>query len=369
MNSINGKINILCSGVALGVYIPGISLYYQLTKTGCDVEVFVLENLLPDDIRDKISETKKIFHSNFKLAKIGQKIARDITPGLDQKKIDRLFSQWEGESDTLFILLSGFWLPLFERFGKRSLNESRVIIMHIDSVPSPSWKFLKEKHTGIRTCFLFSHDSQRLNYRLNVSTQSLVPFAQRENRFLLHGGGWGMGTYRNAVDILERRNYMLDIMAYSEDEIHPEKSKNRYFIVDPEWHPWLKNSRNEHIFPPVACVENRRGYQFISRPEYHELFYVGARNKAIISKPGGSTLIDSLASATPLVFLDSFGPHEDFNASLWITLGLGISFTTWEQSDFSDNVLETCHSNLLMAREAPPDFIEVLTGDRKTGIA
>jgi hypothetical protein len=356
----NKKIKLLCSGVALGVYIPGISLQYQLIKIGYDAEVVVLENLLPDTLRNKIPETKQVFHSNFRLAQMGQKIARDITPSLDPEKTRDLFSQWKEDHDSLYILLSGFWIPLFEQYDKKSLSESRVMILHMDSVPSPSWKFLQGRETGAHPVFIFDYDNHAICSRLNVSSQLPIPFQFRDNRYLAHGGGWGMGTYRNAITALENRGHHLDIIAYNASEICPEKVNNRYYMVDPHWHPWIKNSSNEHSFPPVACFEKGQRSQFSSRPEYHELFYVGARSKAIISKPGGSTLVDSLASATPFIFLDSFGPHEDFNASLWIEKGLGVKFSTWENVDFSDELLENCHLNLMKVRETTPDFLELL---------
>lgn len=366
INTTFNKIKILCSGVALGVYIPGVSLCYQLRKLGYEAEVVVLENLLPDAVRDKIPETKNVFHSNFRLAQMGQKIARDITPSLDKEKTEQLFFQWENDHTTLYVLLSGFWLPLFENYGVQHLLDSRVMILHVDSVPSPSWKFLQKKESGAYPVFLFDYQSHKLNFKLKVTEQSPLPFEQRENRFLIHGGGWGMGTYRNAVSTLEHRGAGLDIVAYSENEAFPDKAGERYYLVDPDWHPWVKNHENEHTFPPVSSIEYKVKPQFYSRAEYHELYYVGACNKAIISKPGGSTLVDSLASATPFVFLDSWGQHEDFNAALWIEMGLGITFQTWEKSDFSDELLKTCHSNLVKIWESTPDFVTALTNKKAT---
>jgi hypothetical protein len=352
------SVTILCSGVALGVYIPGVSLQYQLRKIGYDAEVVVLENFLHDDIAKKIPDTKKAFHTNFKLAQLGQKMARDVTPSLDREKMERLFLQWGQKEHNHFVVFSGFWLPLLEKYGEGRPPESRTIdIVHMDSVLSPSWKSFRGRELGARILYLFEYETKKIAFRLNVTDQRPTPFEQRENRFLIHGGGWGMGTYQTVLDTLERRGKMLDIMAYYDSEVYPDKSENRYFMVDPTWHPWLKNRENDHTFPPVARIEKHGANKFTCRPEYHELFYVGARNKAIISKPGGSTLVDSLASATPFVFLESFGPHEDFNAALWTELGLGVTFATWEKSGFSDDILHTCHSNLLKIRESTTDFI------------
>jgi hypothetical protein len=353
------KIIILCSGVALGVYIPGIALNYKLRKIGYETEVIVLENLIQDDIKGKINDTKKAFHVNFKLAQIGQKLARNIDPSLDQNKLNLLYCQWKMGGENHFVVISGFWLLILEQY-KNFINSKtfKLDIIHMDSVPSPSWKSFRGELKGTRTFYLFDYEKRKLHYSLRVTSERHVPYKQRENRFLIHGGGWGMGTYQSKIKEFEQRGQSLDIMAYYPEDVKTENESNRYFMVDPQWSPWIKNSHNEHTFPPVAQLIQNKSHHYKNRTEYHELFYIGAHNKAIISKPGGSTLVDSFSSATPIIFLDSFGPHENYNAALWEDLGFGITYSKWENSNFSDEILLGCHNNLLKAYDKIPDFLE-----------
>jgi UDP-N-acetylglucosamine:LPS N-acetylglucosamine transferase len=73
--------------------------------------------------------------------------------------------------------------------------------------------------------------------------------------------------------------------------------------------------------------------------------------KAVISKPGGGTLLDSLAAATPVVLLAPWGTPEASNGALWEALGFGIEFERWRETEFDDRVLEALHHNLLEAGE------------------
>ena len=41
-------IGVLTSGVALGVHVPGLLLAQRMRERGAQVEIFVLERLLPD---------------------------------------------------------------------------------------------------------------------------------------------------------------------------------------------------------------------------------------------------------------------------------------------------------------------------------
>ena len=71
-----------------------------------------------------------------------------------------------------------------------------------------------------------------------------------------------------------------------------------------------------------------------------------ARARAVVSKPGGCTLIDSLASGTPVILLEAYGYAERSNAEVWIALGYGITFEAWRESGFSIDVLQRLHENL-----------------------
>jgi len=99
------------------------------------------------------------------------------------------------------------------------------------------------------------------------------------------------------------------------------------------------------VLAGLVIDENRSEYR---RGEtFHELYDVIRRSKAIVSKPGGCTLIDSLSSATPVVLLEPYGYAEQSNARIWEHLGYGISYPDWQRTGFDPAVLERLHTNIL----------------------
>ena len=73
---------------------------------------------------------------------------------------------------------------------------------------------------------------------------------------------------------------------------------------------------------------------------------------AVVSKPGGMALAESLMTATPLVFLAPYGQHERINAVTWIDEGFGIWFDEWKARRFAEDALKALHVNLLAARDS-----------------
>lgn|GEM_PF-355575 len=355
-------VTILCSGVALGVYIPAVLIDYQLKKHGIKTEVVVLENLLADDKKVKINENKKAFHKNFRLALTGQKLARDLYPTCSQEKINALFTQWNNDSRRYFIVFSGFWMSfLNEYFKKSKINYLNIDIIHMDADISASWKLFTEDSKIYNNIWLYSWQQKKLLYELPVTSNNPFLYNDRPDRFVIHGGGWGMGTYQSKIPELLENKLNLDIIAYDINEANDDNENTRYFMIDPDWTPWIKNENNNHEFPLFGEIKKNNKTIYKNKNEYHELFDVISKSKAIISKPGGATLLDSLQSATPIIMLDPFGDYEQKNADLWKYLGFGIYYDEWKKSGFSINILEELHKNLLKTRGTlinyPLDYI------------
>jgi UDP-N-acetylglucosamine:LPS N-acetylglucosamine transferase len=72
---------------------------------------------------------------------------------------------------------------------------------------------------------------------------------------------------------------------------------------------------------------------------------------ALVTKPGGMALAESLSAATPAVFLPPFGEHEKQNADLWLSYGFAVSFDAWQRADFAADMLKPSHLNLLKAKD------------------
>ena len=354
-------ITILCSGVAMGVYIPAILLDYQLKSRGVPTDVCVLENLMTDEKKKKVLENKRAFHQSFRLALTGQKMSRDLWPSFDLSYLDKMFERWIREKRKDFIVFSGFWMSVLKEYVKKSgFEDLSIDIVHMDADISASWKSFQEESQPYNHIWLFSWKENKLCYELPVTERPPVPYCERPTRYVIHGGGWGMGTYQSIIPELQDKGLALDIVAYELDEVVNSEGNNRYYMVDPSWSPWLKNSEGNHEFPPFGEVSVGKTPVFTNKPENHGLFDVIRLSKGIISKPGGATLVDSLSAATPIIMLDPFGDYEQKNADLWENMGFGIPINKWKESGYSVSVLEELHDNLLKTKGTLQNYVEKL---------
>lgn len=354
---IKNIVTILCSGVTLGVYIPALLVRDQLRRRNLLADVVVLESLFASDKREKINENKKAFHKNFSVALMGQKLTRNISSSLDHNLVNNLLSCWEKSKRRHFIIFSGFWMPIVEEYRlTKLLKPINVDRCYMDADISVSWRSYQGDTDYCNDIWFFSWEKKKLIYEIPVINKAPIPFAERADRFVIHGGGWGIGTYQSKIPELEKRGLALDIAAYDLTEAVSNKEGNRYFMIDPSWCPWVKGKNDEHEFPHFGEVKDGKFCRFKNKNTYPLLFDYTKKSRAIISKPGGMTLVDSLASATPLVYLEPFGEHEQKNAELWEHMKFGISYNNWKELDYSTEILEFFHKNLLKARGSYIDY-------------
>jgi hypothetical protein len=347
-------IEILTSGVALGVHVPGLLLADRLRERGTPVEVSVLERLLPERKLATAGNMKFAFHRDFRFALAGQRVASAASEAVDDVGVRDLFDAWRRRDVDRFVVFSGFWLPIVEQYASTLDTPPRVDVCHVDSVVSPS--FAKVGPTGLAVDHVWLADAAAgtLPCSIRVAAQPPIPWADRGQRLFLHGGGWGMGTYRERVEELHGHGFDLDVIAYEDLDVTTDGV--RYFMVDPQWHPWLDNG-----YPPLGQVEREQPVTYRRGSGHHGSFDLTRAAIATVSKPGGGTLLDSLWSATPAVLLEPFGEHEQRNADLWCRLGFGIPFDDWRRSGFATDVLADLHTALSDAAPKVPDYAEILT--------
>lgn len=353
-------VSILCSGMGLGVYIPSLLLNYQLRQRGVKTEVFVIESYFNEEKLNKLKENKHAFHNSYQVAVFGHRMAKgDVRPNLDKYKIDELLKYWEENSRKDFIIMSGHWPVIFESYIGRGGNKGlNIDAVRMDTDVAPSWKNFNNNSNYFNEIWLFDNSLKNLPYRISVNKAAPIPFNQRENRFLLHGGGWGMGTYRDKLKELNEKGLYLDIVAYKKNEAEYSFEGNKYYLMEPDWSPWIKNSSGSYEFPPMYEVDRDGNLKALEAEGYQAIFDVCLNCKAIISKPGGGTLLDSLAAATPVVFIEPIAKHEQTNAALWEELGFGISYEKWAKQRFSLGILEKIHNNIFIKMRNTPDFID-----------
>lgn len=350
-------IEILTSGVALGVHVPGLLLADRLRERGVPAGVSVLERLLPARKLATTAAMKWAFHREFRLALAGQRLGTNPAQASSEQAVAELFDRWQRAGLRRFVALSGFWLPILERYVATVGDQVRVDVCHVDSVGSPS--FDKAGPTSLDVRHVWLADARRgiLPYTIPVSTQPPVPWSRRARRLLVHGGGWGMGTYRERAAELREHGFPLDVVAYEARDLAADDGV-RYFMTDPQWHPWLDDG-----YPPLGRVRPDAPVHYRRGSGHHSSFDLTRNVVATVSKPGGGTLLDALWSATPTVLLEPFGEHERHNAELWQALGFGISFERWRRSGFALDVLAELHHALLRAAPTVPDYPAALAAE------
>ena len=375
------QLTILCSGVALGVYIPALLLESHLRRLGMRTDVALLEDLYHPDARASLERLRETFHDRFDLARMAQRMTRTIQPQLAPERAEALLRAWDRDGRRAFVVWSGFWMPLLETYrALRAPQPVHIDICRIDAAVSPSFAGYPTLSPDDREIWFWNGQAGRLEYELPVTSEAPIPYANREDRYVVHGGGWGLGEYRDAAEALRARGARLDRVIYRLDEAGPGETC-RDFMVQPGWRPWLRPAGTRLEFPPFGEVRADGQGPFRSRETCHELYRNIRRCRAILSKPGGGTLMDSLASATPVVFLEPYGQAEQSNADLWIHLGFGVSYGEWARSGHDPEILARLADRLAGRPRTTIDYprdcaehfrrlwgtVDAASGDRRGG--
>jgi hypothetical protein len=343
-------IEILCSGVSLGHYLPGLLVRDRLRALGVRCTVRVYERYLEESRRLAIPATRHAYHTNIRIAKTAQRLARTLAPALDRSRVTKLLEAWADEHSRL-IIISGYWVPLVRSWLADRADRERIVeILHVDSSESPVWRAVHQGIAGLRRSWLCSAESSELIARLPVACRAA---ATRGRRVVVHGGGWGIGDYRDVVDRLLDAGYGVDLVAYEEADISRTHPGLRYLLIDPTWQP-LSDDR-EPGYPPLRVIGD-----LAPATSDHHLFSYIRNATAIVSKPGGATLIDSLEAATPIAFVAPFGDHEGRNRDLWVGLGCGVPFDAWQAEAFSDASMAARAETLRALRERTPSYPDEL---------
>jgi hypothetical protein len=345
---------ILTSAVGLGIYIPALLIRERLRALGHAADVEVLEeHYEPARLRAHIAH-RQAHHDNFALAQLANRMARDVQHCLDADQVQALLARWAHEGRRRFIVWSGFWLPLLERY-RALVPQLRLEIDHcrIDADLSASFRIFPALRGAGTEIWLWQGDSGRVVNEIPVGDAAPLAWTQRSERLVVHGGGWGIGTYRDTLAELAQAGFATDLVVHDPAEATGRREGDRCFMLDPGWEPWLRDAAGEFSFPPMVEPGAGMAPRRQRNPRYHEFHDVIRPARAIVSKPGGCTLIDSLAAATPVVLLQAYGAAEQRNAEIWQRLGYGISLAAWRGSGYSAALLEQLHHNIAARRVAP----------------
>lgn len=367
-------IAVLTSGVALGVHVPGLLLSRRLAEQGVAVRVHVLEAWWSPSDRERLTRSRDAFQRDFRLALATQQLRRRHDELVSREARRRIHAGWDRDGVSRFVVLSGFWLPIVDAYvrergggdghGGGTGGGPAVDTLHLDSVDSPSFTPYADGAGAHRAVRLMDHPSGTLPWSVPVLDAPAVPWERREDRVLVHGGGWSLGTYREAARRLEAAGVGIDLVLGSSDPdpVTARGERTRCFRIDPGWNAW-----DDPGFPPLLPVP---GTAVDAAPAVwtrgdgpaHPSFALTRHARATVSKPGGGSLLDGLWAATPTVLLEPFGAHEERNAELWIRLGLGVRMADWQESGHSGELLLGLHRRALELRSRVPDYARHLAG-------
>lgn len=152
------------------------------------------------------------------MALMAQKMTKDIQTSLDSELVNTLLTNWQTENRLDFIVWSGFWIPIIEKYRKRVASQKiNVDVCRIDAEISASFKY-KERNQDHTEIWLWNKEQRKLIYEIPVTNKPPIPYGERGDRFVIHGGDWGIGTYKSKITEFEEREILLDIVAYNVQE-------------------------------------------------------------------------------------------------------------------------------------------------------
>lgn len=354
------KVCILCSGVGLGVYIPALVLRRDLGKKGISARVFVFESILEHEVVEKLHANKAVFQTNYQIARMAYRLPSSFTTFVNNRRRGEVFQQWNKEEFNCFVLFSGHWLPLLSDYNQTSRDpEFKIECCYLDSSGAPSWNHEHNfSSQQFRVTKLFDAVSNKVNYSLNLC-DTIIDYGQRQNTVVAHGGGWLLGDYDLELDTIYK-NSKLKVIVLKKTTEAQELETHSVIYQDESWTPWTDRFA-DNGFPPIILDGHK-----IQRDDYHPLYHIISNSVAILSKPGGMSLVDSFSSATPILFTDGL-PHENSNMSLWINLKFGIKLDTWLRDKSPIELLRKLHLNLKGMRDSIPSYCEYIIKEYSDG--
>jgi len=344
------SIKILTSAIGFGGYIPAVIVGKQLSSRGIRTSVYVIEKFLSEEKKEVFRESRVEFRNNNRIAYLASQLPIDYNAKFEIGAMEKLFDQWKHEGASTFLCFSGLWLDVMaayqDRFGKID-----VYCCRMDATESSTWK---DRRTEMirETFFFFDVKKTKINYLLTLPSLVTKPFSSRENSVVIHGGGWGLGNYIHKSNAITSTSFTKKLFIFEKSEFLPDNNNTSFYLNNPNWDPIAEDSG----FPPLGQMISHDVINYIESDEYHAALQVINDSKAIISKPGGMSLLDSIITETPLVYLETAGINEEGNKKLLESLDLGISFGRWADIGFDKEILNKLNRNLTAVKKEIPDF-------------
>jgi len=351
------QVIILTSIIGLGVYFPALMLYKKFERRGIKARILTIEKLLTAEKRNIFLKTKEAFKLNDKLAMIASYMPITLEDKFDEMQINKIFDEWKTNPRSEYICFSALWLPLLSEYST-SINPINLSCVEIDCSTASIWKQYREYNHMIKKSYKIWGD--KLNYSFELEDLGIIPYNNRREEITIHGGGWDLGNFISILSFFDTYDYKLNLILNS-DKRHDDISEARNIVIyqnDQDWNPL-----NDDVFPMLRIISSSSSQRIIEPNSYPAILNVISQSLAIISKPGGMSLVDSLITETPILFLDPIGKNEIHNQQIFEKLKLGMTFEEWKNSNFSNRLLQNMNKELKAIKCGIPDLFKSIYED------
>lgn len=187
----------------------------------------------------------------------------------------------------------------------------------------------------------------RLSCRHSAPGLHVRPYDEREFSFATHGGGWAMGRFRDVLDLLPGPGAIL----LPRDRAMAEKETllaraSLFFDID-------LGTESSAEFARLAQI-TETGYRILPPMAHHGALDVISRARALVSKPGGATVVDSYLAQTPVLYLEPISIYEQGNAEFIEKTGVGMSLADYLAKGADPALLARCAENLARLIDGVP---------------
>ena len=346
---------LLGSTVALGVYVPALTVKKQLESRGYQADLFTMEELYTGK-ESVMEETKKHFHEDFRLAKFSYRIPTRNRTVIDPEKKEQFLETLRKKPYDTIITFSGFWAEILKELRERCPEmRGHLYAIHMDAGKSHSWDGVSRE--DLRNLWLYRLEEQAVYCTL----EKPVINNQRRKRILVHGGGWGIGEYQTYVQQLNLQGWTVDRIVYYPQEADPKDSVNTHYLLDPAWKP----DAGKKEYPRLLKMEQGEWIPFEeSREKRNPITVLMEQDLAVLSKPGGGTLADSLSHTVPLLFAPPLASYEADNQELWELKGFGMKAEDFLACMSKEETLAEMRHRLEEQSESLPCVLDYLETEK-----
>lgn len=187
----------------------------------------------------------------------------------------------------------------------------------------------------------------RLTCRHSAPQLQVLAPADREFDFVTHGGGWAMGDFRQVLNQLPGSAAILlprDRAMAEKDALLPRAAL--FFDIE-------LGAESSAEFARLAQV-TETGYRILPPMAHHGSLNVISRSRALVSKPGGATVVDSYLAQTPVLYLDPISLYEQGNAEFIEQTGIGMRLQDFLARGADPDLLARCSDNLARLVQGVP---------------